>query len=197
MGKARDWTGQKFGRLTFVRTSDKVIKKGNITWELVCECANVVYHVPYRVVGGDVSSCGCLRRETSKQNGLAARTYDPIISSARKVWRTGYKDDNLSFEEFYTLSQLPCDYCGSLPSNVLNVGTSKLHNRREVSPYQLQSGNFTYNGLDRVDPTKGHTLDNCVPCYAPCNYAKWDYTRDEFIAHIEKMYAGTRKYRQQ
>ena len=49
--------------------------------------------------------------------------------------------------------KLPCIYCG------------------DVSP-----------GLDRKDNSKGHTIDNCVPCCKECNVSRMDnFTYDEMV----------------
>ena len=44
------------------------------------------------------------------------------------------------------------------------------------------------NGIDRVDSSKGYTLDNCVPCCSICNTMKLNYTLQEFSDHITKVY---------
>jgi len=189
MTKAKDWTGQKFGRLTFVRRADKRVN-GKILWEALCDCGNTTYVRPGYVSRGRTSSCGCYRKEYEQQ--LAARTNPPIISSARAVWRGAYKDDGLSFDSFYLLSQQSCYYCSRLPHRTYNVG-KKGKPYRGCSDLQVQCGNFTYNGLDRIDSLKGHTLDNVVPCCTDCNQAKMGKTMQEFIAHIERMYIHTRR----
>lgn len=65
--------------------------------------------------------------------------------------------------------------------------------KKSVSDIQKTEGNFTYNGLDRIDSSKGHTLDNVVTCCATCNYMKRSMTHDEFIDHIDKVYNHTSK----
>lgn len=43
------------------------------------------------------------------------------------------------------------------------------------------------NGIDRRDPNKGYTVENCVPCCEQCNYAKLDYTEDEYVNHCREV----------
>ena len=50
------------------------------------------------------------------------------------------------------------------------------------------SGDFVYNGLDRVDNEKGYTIDNVVPCCKHCNYAKRNRSVEEFIDWIAQVY---------
>ena len=80
-----------------------------------------------------------------------------------------YKDliFNIPYEKFLELSQQDCHYDASPPSNICK---SK-HNKED----------FIYNGLDRIDSSKGYTLDNVVPCCAKCNRAKLDMSPEEFL----------------
>lgn len=188
MGK--DWTGQKFHRLTFIRPTDKRVRSG-IVWEAQCDCGTTVEVMASDVVKKNAThkSCGCLSRETKvnngKMRGTSSRRYDPIISSARGVWGRTYKD--IDFDTFYQLSQQSCDYCGSLPAATHNIGVSskKCYSASEL---QLNEGTFTYNGLDRVDSSRGHTVDNVVPCCWECNRMKGNRTREEFLAHNTKIH---------
>lgn len=178
-----DYTGQKYGRLTFLRRTERT-SGGIRQWEMRCDCGATTYARAHSVVSGHTTSCGCVAKETQASNTQARRVYDPMISSARLVWRDHYREDSgVDFATFLTLSQLPCDYCGRLPHRVCRVVGQR------VSELQLQGGDFAYNGLDRIDPSKGHTSDNVVPCCWDCNRMKGAMTREEFISHIRRMYA--------
>lgn len=62
-----------------------------------------------------------------------------------------------------------CFYCDSEPSNM-------------ISQY-----GFKYNGLDRVDSSKGYSLSNVVTCCKICNRAKSDLSQKDFYDWIEKL----------
>ena len=80
----------------------------------------------------------------------------------------------MSFEEFIPLVSQDCFYCGLPPVNSTPVwGSSK---------------GFPYNGVDRLDSTKGYSLENIVPCCGPCNVAKNNLGKDEFLAMIKRIY---------
>ena len=182
----KDYAGKKFHRLTFIAPTDKRMRRGNVVWEAICECGKTVYTIPCRAS----KSCGCLTRDKSRERLKAralqldnpARKYDPILSSARSVWHMAYKD--CSFDTFLQLSQLPCNYCGLLPHRTYNIG----NNRKDSSDLQKKNGNFTYNGLDRIDSSKGHTQANVVPCCTTCNVMKMALGVEEFLAHINRIY---------
>ncbi len=177
---AKDWTGQKYYRLTFIKpTSKRKNISGSIFWEARCDCGNKTYLLPNTAKSGATRSCGCIKEESYSIIG-GVRKLHPKISSARKHWRQSYKD--CDFNLFLTISQKPCHYCGSLPQRKTN------YNRKESSVYQKQNGDFVYNGLDRIDNSKDHTSDNIVPCCWPCNWMKRTLSSDAFLTHIEKIY---------
>jgi hypothetical protein len=179
-----DYTGHKYGRLTFIRRSERRRGKHPL-WELLCDCGTTCYNRGNDVISGHVQSCGCYQKE-----GEHVRVYAPTISTARAVWRTTYKSDGLDFDTFLTLSQQPCDYCGDMLTNS--------HNRKHgAGIIQKKYGIFSYNGLDRIDSNKGHTADNVVPCCWKCNRMKGDMTREEFIRHNEKQYLHMTKAREE
>lgn len=45
-------------------------------------------------------------------------------------------------------------------------------------------------GIDRIDNSKGYTIDNCVPCCGCCNKMKMDLHLDFFLQQIEKIYSN-------
>lgn len=132
----------------------------------------------------NVRSCGCLQREAVAKTNQSKRKYEPVVGSAMYVWRDGgYNDGDCDFESFMKLSQLPCFYCGRKPFRSVNRGDN-----RAKSDRQKQEGNFIYNGLDRVDNSKGHMMSNVVPCCSDCNYAKRNMTVDQFRELITMIY---------
>lgn len=177
----KDLTGQKYGKLTFLRFTGTTKGRGAV-WELMCDCGNITTGVLAKVVNGSKVSCGCQIKITSARLGLLTRKFDPVVSLARRCWYTSYK--GYPFDLFLTMSQLPCDYCGRLPHRKRKVVSCKSNQFSEI---QTQA-TFTWNGLDRIDSTKGHIEGNVVPCCWDCNRMKSDMSRDEFIAHIKRMY---------
>lgn len=186
-GQIIDRTGQKYARLTFVRPTGNTNGRCMI-WELLCDCGTIHYAKSSNVTSGEVKSCGCMLRESGKALGLIygklTKKYDPVISSARTVYQT-YKD-GCDFNTFFTLSQLPCYYCGSLPSTIYNTASTN-HKDYTASDLQKRDGYFTYNGLDRIDSSFGHTIDNILPCCIKCNRMKMDRTLENFFEQIMQM----------
>lgn len=64
--RGNDITGQKFGRLTALKPTDKRINN-SIVWIFQCDCGNIKEIPVYYVVNNGVQSCGCLKQETDRQ----------------------------------------------------------------------------------------------------------------------------------
>jgi len=95
---------------------------------------------------------------------------------------------NLSFElspeQFFSLTQNVCHYCGTPPSNI----SSPKKDRR-------CGESFVYSGIDRIESAEGYSMSNCVPCCRICNVAKSNMNYYDFLAwakrlnnHREKFY---------
>jgi hypothetical protein len=180
--KKIDWTGYKFYKLTFVKSTNKLRSTGTghggTIWEALCDCGNTFNCEPQRVKSGNCKSCGCWRKEQSSKG--VQRKHEPRISSAMYVWRRAYKD--CDFNLFLELSQKDCYYCSRSPYRIFNAYSSK------KSEYQKENGSFTYNGLDRLNSDLGHTPNNIVPCCTECNKAKLDMSEEHFLKLIEMIY---------
>ena len=52
----------------------------------------------------------------------------------------------------------------------------------------LKKHDFYYNGIDRIDNTKGYLSDNCVSCCSHCNTAKMQMTYEDFRKWVTAVY---------
>jgi len=76
-------------------------------------------------------------------------------------------------EEFRKITQKDCYYCGEKP-----FGEAK---------HPAYNGNYIYNGIDRVNSTKGYINSNIVPCCKICNRAKSNMSYEDFLNWIKKI----------
>lgn len=175
----KEMTGQKFGRLTVIKRAGSD-KWGAAAWLCKCECGNEVVTTGARLRSGNVKSCGCFRDELTGERAKARAL--PIGEAAFNalVWKIKYSAErrgyiwNLTEDQVKRLTSQPCYYCNAKPLQRGTTGTN--HN-----------GSYLYNGLDRVDNTKGYTIDNVVPCCGTCNKAKNTQTIEEFKAWIHAV----------
>lgn len=52
--------GQRFGKLLVIKDSGQRTKSGNVIWECLCDCGNIVYVSTSNLQNGSVRSCGCI-----------------------------------------------------------------------------------------------------------------------------------------
>ena len=168
MPRAHDLTGIRYNLLTAVRFTGRYYRpqcnNPKRIWLFRCDCGVEKEYRSEDVVSGDVRSCGCSGR--CKYFGLDAVAYG--------VYSKQYADGDVTFEQFYQLSQQPCWYCGDGPSNHLKGRSDK----------KLV---FHYNGLDRLDSTQTHNLSNVVTACWPCNIMKRASTLEAFLSRIQKI----------
>jgi len=75
--------------------------------------------------------------------------------------------------DFLSLIQQNCFYCGRSPFRRYRKG---------------RSGEILFNGLDRLDCSKGYECENVVPCCTDCNVSKNNLTVPAFLDRIEMCY---------
>lgn len=176
MGTLIDLTGKKFNRLTVVKRVLPNAKWNSLRWLCKCDCGTEKIVLGGSLKNGNTKSCGCLHNEYVK-NRIRS---NPELVNMRGIinnYKGNIKKRELKFElteeQFKKLTQQDCYYCGEKPKNVYK------------NKYR---GEYIYNGLDRLDNTKGYTIDNVVPCCITCNAAKRKLTLQEFKDLVERIY---------
>lgn len=66
----KELLGQKFGRLTVIRETEKRDKCKRIIWECKCDCGNFTEVCSSSLLNGSTLSCGCLLKEKKEQHKL-------------------------------------------------------------------------------------------------------------------------------
>jgi len=70
-GKAKDRTGQRYGRLVVLSLAPAVLKGAR--WRCVCDCGTLCVVRAQFLQAGWTQSCGCLRRENARARAAKAR----------------------------------------------------------------------------------------------------------------------------
>ena len=165
-----DLCGRKFGRLTVIKPSGRKYNY-NTYWLCICDCGNEKEILDTSLKNGTTKSCGCLNLEKIIERNKSRTPKNKLAygeASFNLVYRTykkGAKTRNLDFElskdDFRNLTQQNCYYCNRKPNQIQKPQDGKGVN-----------GEYIYNGIDRVDNSKGYILNNCVPCCGECNFKK-------------------------
>ena len=186
--------GQKFENLTVKEYVGSV--DYNNTYLCLCDCGKERKVALTHLLQKKVTNCGCMN---FLSNFHGNRKYSPQEASFRaKV--TNYKslaknrkiEFKLSTEEAVSLLKGNCEYCGKEPSNCFN--SRKNNTSSKKNNYAATCSNdyeVLYNGIDRIDNTKGYTKENTVTCCTQCNTAKLNFTLEEFKTWIKNIYNKT------
>lgn len=119
---------QKFGRLVVIESAPN---KGKRTqWKCLCDCGNEIIALTESLRAGTIQSCGCLRAETARKNGLAQLKdltgqqfgYLTVVSYAgsnrnRSTWKCQCKCGNEIIVNQMELSKGDTLSCGCLRSS--------------------------------------------------------------------------------
>lgn len=128
------------------------------------------------------------------------RTYKPVgnrnpsakgeitlINSLIREYRAGAvkskRSFNLTLDEFQKLNKDNCHYCGVEPLQEKRNPPCK-----RARHYSNENLVYLYNGIDRVNNTKGYEISNCVSACEKCNKMKAQMLQSEFFKWVERIH---------
>lgn len=132
--------------------------------------------------------CGKIREELYNKTNWCRYESCPDCSRLKlteeerrfKEYKQGAKQRkinfDLNFQDFSKLIKQNCVYCGGEPQyryRTIGIKSKVL---------------LKMNGIDRIDSSKGYSMDNCVPCCTKCNQMKLDYSKKDFLEQVAKIY---------
>lgn len=157
-------TGRKFGYWKVLKLTNHQKRNNSNIWKCKCICGKVKFLTGNNLRNGS-KSCGCKhnRRWRYGKYNVNARytTIRNIMSRYNCEAKNRNLDFKLTFKEFKSLIFKSCFYC--------NIKKSSY----QTCPNKIK---LWYNGIDRVDNTKGYFLENCVTCCKSCNSKKKSIT---------------------
>ncbi len=185
--KFEDVIGKTYNFMTVESEEEPVLVHGNKgdyksrRWLFRCVCGNTKTIEPSSIISGVTKSCGCMKKilttagskiyyESHNITPTESRLYGNYKSDAKKSGR----EFSLTKEDFITIVNSNCFYCGSKPFLLRGNKTKSV-----LKPL---------NGVDRKDNTIGYTTDNVVPCCIHCNKAKLERTISEFSEWVKTVY---------
>ena len=154
-------------------------RKNGWRWMASCQCGKIVGPlVPAHIVKGHVKSCGKCQRVNSWVDKRLTGVENPSKLVYRNYRYKAHKrglEFYITYEDFMSLVQEPCIYCGRTNTSYFNP----------VTEYDEK---FLYTGIDRVNSSKGYVLGNIQPCCKICNRAKSDMSEELFLNWIEEVF---------
>lgn len=141
----------------------------SVTYRCVCPSCKKEYT---RVLQGIRKSVYCSRCWHSNNSGYKKHAEGHASRNALLFnYKTAARNRGYSFElsadQAFVLFKGDCYYCGVPPCRV------------HIRP--CNNGNYTYNGIDRMDNSKGYTPENSVSCCGDCNVGKLTMSAEAFI----------------
>ena len=172
----KDLTGQIFGFLL----SKEIVSFDDhgAVWKCLCICGKEYNVRGNSLLNGRTKSCGCKSAELTS----IAISKEPGLSNIIQLFNT-YKNQaklreysfELSLDNFKQLISDDCFYCGIEPQQKLIISNI------------LGDRILLYNGIDRMNNTKGYITGNVVSACGMCNIAKKNFPFDEFIEWIGRV----------
>lgn len=147
--KAKDLTGQKFGRLTVIKEAEKVGR--HRTWLCSCECGNKKTIYQTHLVSGQSQSCGCLHKEVVGENSKARLTkHNMYGTKIYSVWnsmkRRCYNPHNENYKHYGGRGITVCEEW------------------QEFEPFNRWAMNNGYKeglSIERIDNSGNYEPSNC------------------------------------
>lgn len=161
MRKPLDYTGQRFGMLTALRPTHRILSSGRkmTAWELRCDCGNEITAMTENLRKGSHKSCGCSRgyyiSEGQKTHGATSKYGDKETRQLYSVYSQMndrcYLRTARNYKWYGALGVTVCDEWrdgdGSLSGFECFI--------RDMGP---RPEGYT---LDRIDPFGSYNPSNC------------------------------------
>jgi len=192
-----DYTGQRRGKLLIEKAiiePDSYRNRWGL-WLCKCDCGNVVEVVGEYIKSRTKESCGCLKVEAAKawkrKRSYATVTITAQYGAHRRMARER-NCEPLSKSTWLTVVEKPCVYCGDIDKrNVATTNDYKKYSGPNLTDEERLMCEKSINGVDRVDSSKGYTVDNSVSCCARCNWMKSNQSVSDFVNKAEQIHTYT------
>jgi hypothetical protein len=109
MGRFRDLTGERFGRL-LVHKADGYNKHHQLYWLCECDCGKHKHVLGYSLRNGVTQSCGCLHKETTAAINLKhGMTRTPIYGQWHSMMQRCYDKNSQAYDRYGARGITVCD----------------------------------------------------------------------------------------
>lgn len=209
MNTLDDLTGKRFGRWTVLYQTKSKFKTHATMWHCRCDCGNERDISKINLVNGKTKSCGCYRKELSKEIDKTKRRFDQQGNIVEKLCPECGEFKNISD---FSISSRKADGYSEYCKDCLKYSLKKRYARyikgaeNRNLEFNISKSDFDYitkqpcaycgqyssvykgiqiNGIDRIDSKLGYIKENIVPCCTVCNRMKLDYEKEEWIKQMK------------
>lgn len=139
MGKIKDMTGKKIGRLTVIKYV-YTDKRNNAVWQCKCECGNIVEVRGDTLRSGNTKSCGCLCTTHHKSNTRLYHTWQQMKGRC-------YNKNNKDYHDY--------------GARGIIVYSEWKHNFEAFYNWAMNNNYQENLTIDRINSNGNYTPDNC------------------------------------
>ena len=108
-----DLTGQKFGKLTAIKATEKRTKDGRVIWKCKCDCGNECEVDTHSLKCGNTQSCGCLKSRGELSIGSLLLQYNIRFETQKKFESCRFEDSSyLASFDFFVNGRYIIEYDG-------------------------------------------------------------------------------------
>lgn len=187
--------GDVYERLTIIEEL-KERKFGGRQFKCLCICGNTT-NVYSGALGKTTNSCGCKQRDFVKNLGLVGNKKESgavTLNAFERKYKIAAENRgyewSLSQDEFRTLIKGNCHWCGEVaPLRNRYFDSEGLRTKEYFSKDSTNADRHwvNMNGIDRVNNSKGYTIENSVSCCKECNRMKMNMDRTLFLEKCFKI----------
>lgn len=152
MGKKRDLTGERFGKLVALEESGRNVRK-EILWLCRCDCGKELLVPAYSLTSGNTKSCGCSRSCHGKHGAYKGGKVERLY----RVWlMMKTRCSNKNTKEYNNYGGRGIRVCEEWDKSYASFREWALKNGYNPN---AKHGECT---IDRVDNNKGYCPENCA-----------------------------------
>ena len=150
MSKAKNLTGQRFGRLTVIERAENytINRQVHSAWVCICDCGNTATVRASSLRNGHTKSCGCFNDEARTKR---ATKHGKSSSKLYEVWR-GMK------QRCYNPCHKNYDCYGG---RGITICDEWLHSFQGFYDWAISNGYQEGLSIDRKDVNGNYSPDNC------------------------------------
>ncbi len=155
--KARDLTGERFGRLTVIQRVENDRHRGSM-YLVKCDCGNEKIVRRANLTSGNTLSCGCLQKEKlslttlkKKRNYKHGGTANATTERLYRIWA------NIKTRCLNPNNHAYLDYGG----RGITICDEWLHDYPAFRDWAMNNGYSDDLTIDRINNDAGYSPDNC------------------------------------
>lgn len=134
---------RRFGRLLVSARAPREGAAGNARWLCVCDCGNTTISTGSNLTSGDISSCGCLKSDSTRQR---MTRHGGATSPEYKIWKgmigRCHNKNRKSYAEYGGAGIIVCEQWRSSFSAFISYMGSRPSPGHSIDRYPNMQGNY-------------------------------------------------------